>query len=179
MASTAVPENVIIRPAIRSDCAEIYRLIQELAVFEKMPNAVKITQETLEKDGFDSQPPLWKAFVAEVKEKDTNKNGATVTKLVGMALYSFSYSSWKGLRTCLDHVFVTDQYRQYDIEKNLYDTYIKAGVDMNCAQADWFVLSWNPARHFYEKLGAINITEKEDWHVYRLNKDTMAQICSK
>lgn len=29
----------------------------------------------LEKDGFDSQPPLWKAFVAEVKEKDTNKNG--------------------------------------------------------------------------------------------------------
>lgn len=29
----------------------------------------------LEKDGFESQPPLWKAFVAEVKEKDTHKNG--------------------------------------------------------------------------------------------------------
>ncbi|XP_026688633.1 diamine acetyltransferase 2-like [Diaphorina citri] len=179
MASTAVPENVIIRPAIRSDCAEIYRLIQELAVFEKMPNAVKITQETLEKDGFESQPPLWKAFVAEVKEKDTHKNGATVTKLVGMALYSFSYSSWKGLRTCLDHVFVTDQYRQYDIEKNLYETYIKAGVDM-IVQADWFVCPGMPARHFYEKLGAINIHEQGRLACLSASiRDTWLRYCSK
>ncbi|KAI5701812.1 hypothetical protein M8J75_013627 [Diaphorina citri] len=178
MASTAVPENVIIRPAIRSDCAEIYRLIQELAVFEKMPNAVKITQETLEKDGFESQPPLWKAFVAEVKEKDTNKNDGKL-RLVGYALYFEFYSLLRGRALWLRDLYVEESWRQQKVGQTLIKSVVKAGVDMNCAQVDWFVLSWNPARHFYEKLGAINITEKEDWHVYRLNKDTMAQICSK
>uniref|UniRef100_A0A8D9F5X0 Diamine acetyltransferase 2 n=1 Tax=Cacopsylla melanoneura TaxID=428564 RepID=A0A8D9F5X0_9HEMI len=176
--ANVMAENIVIRPAVRTDCAEIFRLIKELAEFEKMPNKVKITQETLEKDGFESTPPMWKAFVAEVKEQDETK-GAFVTRLVGLALYSFGYSTWNGLKTCLDHVFVTEQYRPFEIERNLYEAYIKAGVELNCAQIDWFCLSWNPARNFYEKLGAINITEKEDWNVYRLDKDTMLQISSK
>ncbi|KAI5701814.1 hypothetical protein M8J75_013627 [Diaphorina citri] len=124
MASTAVPENVIIRPAIRSDCAEIYRLIQELAVFEKMPNAVKITQETLEKDGFESQPPLWKAFVAEVKEKDTNKNDGKL-RLVGYALYFEFYSLLRGRALWLRDLYVEESWRQQKVGQTLIKSVVK------------------------------------------------------
>ncbi|KAL1456626.1 hypothetical protein WDU94_001341 [Cyamophila willieti] len=175
-----VAENIVIRPAVRSDCAEIFRLIKELAEFEKMPNAVKITQETLEKDGFESKPPMWKAFVAEVKDQDEAKKDDLVGQVVGIASYFISYHTFSGYRIFLEQLYVTKSFQtKYNLEQKLYDTVAKAGVELNCAQIDWFCLSWNPARNFYEKLGAINITEKEDWNVYRLDKETMVQISSK
>uniref|UniRef100_A0A8D9F3N2 Diamine acetyltransferase 2 n=1 Tax=Cacopsylla melanoneura TaxID=428564 RepID=A0A8D9F3N2_9HEMI len=178
--ANVMAENIVIRPAVRTDCAEIFRLIKELAEFEKMPNKVKITQETLEKDGFESTPPMWKAFVAEVKEQDETKDDLLVGRLVGLASYFMSYHTFSGYRMFLEQLYVTQSFQnKFNLEQRLYETVTKAGVELNCAQIDWFCLSWNPARNFYEKLGAINITEKEDWNVYRLDKDTMLQISSK
>ncbi len=38
----ASKSSIIVRPAKKEDCAEIIKLIQELAEHEKMPNAPKI-----------------------------------------------------------------------------------------------------------------------------------------
>ena len=45
-----------IRPARAEDMADVLRLIQELAVFEKEPDAVEVTLAQLREDGFGSSP---------------------------------------------------------------------------------------------------------------------------
>lgn len=167
------PSNVIIRSAVKSDCPEIYRLIKELAVYEKMANGVKISQETLEKDGFETSPPMWRAFVAEIQNEDGKLS------LVGYALYFEFYSLLKGKSFWLRDLYIEENWRQHKLGQTLLENVVRTGVEMNCSQIDWFCLSWNPARNFYEKLNAKNITETEDWHVYRMDKDVMLQTVAK
>uniref|UniRef100_A0A8D9B4C2 Diamine acetyltransferase 2 n=1 Tax=Cacopsylla melanoneura TaxID=428564 RepID=A0A8D9B4C2_9HEMI len=124
--ANVMAENIVIRPAVRTDCAEIFRLIKELAEFEKMPNKVKITQETLEKDGFESTPPMWKAFVAEVKEQDETKDGKR--HLVGYALYFEFYSLIRGRALWLRDLYVEEIWRQHKVGQSL----IRSVVKMTC-----------------------------------------------
>ena len=63
-----VPMDVRIRPATKNDAAAILALIQELALFEKEPQAVVLTQADIEAHGFGPQP-LFQCLVAEPKHK--------------------------------------------------------------------------------------------------------------
>uniref|UniRef100_A0AAQ4Q168 Spermidine/spermine N1-acetyltransferase family member 2b n=1 Tax=Gasterosteus aculeatus aculeatus TaxID=481459 RepID=A0AAQ4Q168_GASAC len=71
--------NVKVRPATRGDCKEISRMISELAVYEKMPEQVKITHEELERDGFCANP-FFECLVAEVPEEHRSKEGEVSTE---------------------------------------------------------------------------------------------------
>uniref|UniRef100_A0A3Q2WBS4 Spermidine/spermine N1-acetyltransferase family member 2b n=1 Tax=Haplochromis burtoni TaxID=8153 RepID=A0A3Q2WBS4_HAPBU len=71
--------NFKIRRAAKEDCKDISRMIMDLAIYEKMPDQVKISHEELERDGF-CQNPLFECLVAEVPEE--HKNG------IGTALLS-------------------------------------------------------------------------------------------
>ena len=64
-----------IRKAVKSDTASILFLIRELAIFEKEPEAVIVTEDQIESEGFGDRP-LFECFVAEV-----------ANQVVGMALY--------------------------------------------------------------------------------------------
>uniref|UniRef100_A0A3B4Z1I7 Diamine acetyltransferase 2-like n=1 Tax=Stegastes partitus TaxID=144197 RepID=A0A3B4Z1I7_9TELE len=66
--------NFKIRAATREDCRDISRMIMELAVYEKMPDQVKISHEELERDGF-CQNPFFECLVAEVPEEHKSKEG--------------------------------------------------------------------------------------------------------
>lgn len=50
--------------------------------------------------------------------------------------------------------------------------------ETGCSRVDFHVLSWNPAREFYKKVGAIDLTVAEDWHVYRMTSEAMDTLCS-
>jgi len=63
-----------IRPAKKKDMKQVLLLIQELATFEKEDDAVEISVQNLEKDGFGSSK-LFHCFVAEIE-----------SSIVGMAL---------------------------------------------------------------------------------------------
>ena len=40
---------------------------------------------------------------------------------------------------------------------------------MNCARMDWACLQYNSsAVEFYKRKGAIDLTEKEKWHLFRM-----------
>jgi N-acetylglutamate synthase-like GNAT family acetyltransferase len=54
-----------IRKATIKDMPRVLELIQELAAFEKQPDAVEVTVADLERDGFGTQP-LFQILVAEV-----------------------------------------------------------------------------------------------------------------
>lgn len=67
---------VSIRRANREDMAAVLGLIQELAVYEKMPNGPKLTVTDMIRDGgFDGTQarPLFHSFVAEFQS--TNQDG--------------------------------------------------------------------------------------------------------
>ena len=72
-----------IRQARREDCPKILQFIQELAEYEKEPDAVEASVEILEESIFDKK----QANVVFVEE-----NGESI----GFALYFFNFSTWRG-----------------------------------------------------------------------------------
>ena len=92
-------ENHIIRKANSSDVKDILRLLIELAVYEKDPDAVKISEKDLLDDGFGDNP-RYECFIAEYN-----------TEIVGLAFYTPRYSTWDGKTLHLEDLVVTEKMR--------------------------------------------------------------------
>ncbi len=132
--------DVIIRRGRREDLAQVLELIKELAEYERAPHEVINTTEQMERDGFGPQP-VYGFFVAEV-----------ASQIVGMALYYWRYSTWKGKRLYLEDIIVTEKHRGKGIGKKLFDRVMQHALDEKCTGMMWQVLDWNePAIKFYEK----------------------------
>ena len=150
---------MIIRKGTPQDMPDVLALITELAVFEKEPNAVVISTEDLVRDGF-SENPLFHTFVAEVNEE-----------IIGVALYYYRFSTWKGKTIHLEDLIVKENNRGTGAGFALYSEIIKQGKKDNVRRIEWNVLDWNtPAIDFYEKSGAKVLT---DWRVVHMDENGM------
>ena len=148
-----------IRKAVKSDAASILFLIRELAIFEKEPEAVVVTQAQIEKDGFGDSP-LFECFIAEVADQ-----------VVGMALYYPRYSTWKGPTFHLEDLIVTEPMKGRGIGTQLYNAFLEHAHDSGVKRVEWAVLDWNtPAIKFYEKSGAIIL---DDWRSVQMDKKSI------
>lgn len=135
--------NTKIRAAVRQDCPKLMELIQELAAYEREPDAVTVSLEHFEDSGFGEQP-VWWAIVAEVDGM-----------IVGFALYYIRYSTWKGQRMYLEDLIVTKDYRGKGIGKMLLDELNVIAKEKGFSGMMWQVLDWNePAIKFYETYNA-------------------------
>ena len=153
---------MIIRKATKNDMPSVLELIQELATFEKEPDAVVVTVDDLVRDGF-SENPLFQCFVAEV---DNN--------IIGMALYYYRYSTWKGKTIHLEDLIVKENKRGTGAGFALYKEIIKQGKAENVRRIEWNVLDWNtPAIDFYEKSGAKVLG---DWRVVHMDDKGIEQF---
>lgn len=133
--------NFLIRRAVLADLPGILHLVNELAVYEKEPEAVTASLADYERD-FDN---IFHAFVAE------NSQG----KLIGMALYYLTFSTWKGRMLYLEDFVVTEAYRRRGIGRLLFEAVVTEACHLNCPLMKWQVLDWNePAIRFYESIGA-------------------------
>lgn len=149
-----------VRKATIDDMKAILALIRELADFEKEPNAVVVTVEELQKEGFGNDPQFY-AFVAEIE-----------TEIVGMALYYYRFSTWKGKTIHLEDLIVKDKVRGKGVGYALYSEIIKQAQKDKVRRIDWNVLDWNkPAIDFYESTGAKVLT---DWRVAQMDEDAIA-----
>ncbi len=138
-----VINNIIIRKALQHDCGRIMELVRELAIYEKAPNEVTVTEEHFIESGFGSHP-VWWAFVAEV-------DGA----VQGFALYYIRYSTWKGQRLYLEDIVVTEQMRGKKLGQLLFNRLIEEAKALNLTGMVWQVLDWNEsAISFYKKYNA-------------------------
>jgi len=145
-----------IRKGTCQDMKAVLGLIQELAEFEKEPDAVLITVDDLIRDGFESNP-LFHVFVAEIE-----------AEIVGIALYYYRYSTWKGKTIHLEDLVVKDKMRGTGVGYALYSEIIKQGKKDNVRRIEWNVLDWNtPAIAFYEKSGAKVLDE---WRVAQMDE---------
>jgi GNAT superfamily N-acetyltransferase len=75
--------------------------------------------------------------------------------IVGIALYYFRYSTWKGRRMYLEDLIVTEAYRGQGLGKRLFEVMIEEAKATHCKGMVWQVLDWNePAIEFYKRYGA-------------------------
>lgn len=148
---------MIIRKGTKEDVSSILSLIKELAVFEKEPDAVIITEADLLRDGF-SENPLYYTFVAE-------ENGI----IIGMALYYYRYSTWKGKTIHLEDLIVSENKRGTGAGFALYKQIIAQGKLDGVKRIEWNVLDWNTnAIQFYQKSGAKIL---DDWRVVQMDEN--------
>jgi len=146
-----------IRKGQKEDMKAVLGLIQELAVFEKEPDAVLITEEDLIRDGF-GENPLFHVFVAEADKE-----------IVGIALYYYRYSTWKGKTIHLEDLIVKDSMRGTGLGYALYSEIFKQAKKDNVRRVEWAVLDWNTtAIDFYEKSGAKVFDE---WRVAQMDEE--------
>jgi len=150
--------NLNIRKAEKEDVEDILKLLIELAVFEKEPNAVKITKEDLIKDGFQSSPKF-ECLLAEA-----NKD------ILGLAFFTPRYSTWVGDTLHLEDLIVTEKMRGKGIGTLLYKSFLEEAKKRNVNRVEWSVLDWNTsAIDFYKKTGAI-IDSLKQWRIVRMDK---------
>jgi GNAT superfamily N-acetyltransferase len=157
--------NINIRRAVKSDSESVLFLIRELAIFEKEPEAVIVTQAQIEKDGFGDRP-LFECFVAEVADQ-----------VVGMALFYPRYSTWKGPTFHLEDLIVTEPMKGKGIGTLLFQAFLKHAHQVGVERVEWAVLDWNlPAIEFYQKSGASIL---EDWRTVQMDKKSISNYISK
>ena len=136
-------QNVSIRQGTREDLPQVLGLIKELAEYERAPQEVDNTVERMEEDGFGPNK-VFDFIVAEA-------NG----QIVGIALYFWSYSTWKGKCMYLEDFVVREEYRRTGLGKQIFEELIKIAKVNDARRLSWQVLDWNePAINFYKKIGA-------------------------
>ena len=135
--------SIVIRDAVREDVPIMFELIKELALYEKAPEQVTNTVEQMYVDGFGDNP-IFGTIVLEVE-----------SEIVGMALYYFRYSTWKGKRLYLEDLIVSETMRGRGLGEKLLESVIEKARQTACTGLMWQVLDWNePAINFYKKFGA-------------------------
>lgn len=120
-------------------------LVRELALYEKSPESVTVSDEHFMESGFGANP-VWWALVASV----VNEEGEE--QVIGFALYYIRYSTWKGQRLYLEDIIVTEAWRGRKVGAQLMDRLIDTAKAKGFSGMMWQVLDWNePAIRFYRK----------------------------
>lgn len=73
----------------------------------------------------------------------------------------------------MEDLYVRPAHRIQGVGKSLLTNVIKHAKETNCCRCEFHVLDWNPARSFYEKMKAVDLTVAEGWHYYRLDKQAI------
>lgn len=149
-----------IREARPADVPAILDLIQQLAVYEKEPDAVHNTEALLHQHLFGPNPRVFCHVVDDVV--------AGQRQVVGIAVWFETYSTWEGVHGIwLEDLFVIPEMRGRGYGKKLLLHLAGIAVQRGYERFEWSVLDWNtPAIEFYESLGAHPM---DGWTTYRLD----------
>jgi GNAT superfamily N-acetyltransferase len=142
-------KNTIIRKGTKADMPRVLELINELAIYEKAPNEVLISEKTLVEEGFGPNK-LFDTIVAE-----------TDNEVIGMLLYYPVFSTWKGRSIYLEDFVVANSHRRKGVGQLLIDALVEEAKSAQAKKIRWQVLDWNsPAIEFYKR---INATLENSW----------------
>lgn len=129
-----------VRKGKKEDLKHVYNLVLELADYENARHEVKTSVKEMEEDGFGPDP-VFGFLVAENSEE-----------IVGVSVYYYRYSTWKGKMLYIEDLVVTEKYRRSGVGTRLMIATIEEAKLKNCNGVSWQVLEWNePAFEFYKK----------------------------
>ena len=141
------------RKALPHDMPGIHALVRELAAYEKGLDKVTTTSESYTEDFSEG---WFDAFIAE-------ENG----EIIGIALYTCMFSTWRGRMLYLEDFVVRKAYRGHGIGKQLFDAFLKEARRQKAKLVKWQVLDWNtPGINFYKKYDTIFDNEWIDCKIY-------------
>ncbi len=157
-------KNLTVRPGKKEDIPTVFELIQELAAYEKASHEVETSVEKLTEDAF-GEKPLYGLIVAEADQL-----------IVGISIYYYRYSTWKGKRLYLEDILVTEQFRGKGIGTKLFEATARHAAKKGCSGMNWLVLNWNePGINFYKKFNAYS---EPEWVLSGLNADQLEKFRS-
>ena len=157
--------NVTIRRAEPHDVPRMLELVRELAVFERAPDEVTVTEEHMHAAGFGSDQ-VWVGWVAEA-------DGV----ITGMAVCYERYSTWKGRRLYLEDIIVTERARGHRIGEKLFRQCAAYAVERDYSGMLWQVLDWNvDAIRFYDRFGA---KYSKEWLNGSLDLDQLKNLAAR
>jgi GNAT superfamily N-acetyltransferase len=154
-----------IRPAGPDDCAELLRLIRELAIYEKLEHQAVGTEPQLREQLFGARP----AADALIVERGGHA--------VAFALYFTTFSTFlckPGIY--LEDLFVEPEHRGAGIGKALLKRLAAMVVERDGGRFEWRVLDWNePSIRFYQALGA---TVMREWLLARVSGAQLQRLAA-
>lgn len=152
----------MIRPATPDDVPAILAMIAELADYERAPHEAVATEDRLRSALFGPTPAVYAHLAVEDGEP------------VGFALWFLNFSTWRGVHGIyLEDLYVRQAARGGGHGKALLAELARICVERGYARLEWWVLHWNPAREFYEAIGAEALTE---WLPYRLTGNALVKL---
>jgi GNAT superfamily N-acetyltransferase len=151
-----------IRRGRSDDSEQFIGLVLALAEFEHLDPPSAEGRRRLAEDVFRRRRV--KLFVA-----------ADGKKLIGYALYFFTYSSFLARPSLyLEDLFVLEEHRKLGVGLALFQRCAAEAIASGCGRMEWAVLTWNvKAQRFYEGLGARRLS---DWQVYRLDESGLRKL---
>jgi len=152
--------SLTIRPAVRTDAAQILAFITELADYERARHEVIASVADIERSLFDEGSTVHSLIC----ERDG--------QAIGFAVYFYSYSTWLGRNGIyLEDLYVTPEQRGDGAGRTLLRHIAREAVANGCGRLEWSVLDWNePAIGFYQSLGA---EAQAEWVKYRLDGEKL------
>jgi GNAT superfamily N-acetyltransferase len=152
-----------IRPARPSDVPAIVAMVHELADYERAADECLLTEEQLHAALFAERPALFGHIAVDA-------DGAPI----GFALWFLSFSTWLGTHGIyLEDLYVRPAARGTRTGLRLLATLAAICVQRGYPRLNWAVLDWNPARDFYDAIGA---APTEEWVPYRLTGEALAEL---
>lgn len=157
--------TIAIRKARTSidDAELIHRFVCELAAYEREPDAVEATPESLLEQLRADRPP----FECLIAEADGEP--------VGFALFFLSYSTWRGRPGLyVEDIYVPEARRGRGVGDALLRALGRLALDRGCARLELAVLDWNePSIAFYEHRGA---TALDEWRLFRFDGEALDRL---
>ncbi|CAD7928292.1 unnamed protein product [Amoebophrya sp. A120] len=175
-----------LRNAVVPDLEEVHKMIYELAVYEKEEDQMKLPLEQFIRDSGlpgsgnvdredGSGPQRYQCLVLSAQQADvepssrainTEQQSEAVTKekIVGYALYFFTYSTWEGRAFYLEDLYVRPEVRKGGLGTKMVYCLAKIAAVENCCRLQWQCIDWNTSslEFYYKKLKAEERTETND-----------------
>ena len=140
---------MILRKGFKKDLKAVYKLIEELAKYEKAESKLINTYDQMINDGFNEYP-LFKILIAEQKDY-----------IIGILIYYFRYSTWKGKILYIEDFIVKKEFRKKGVGGKLLNYSKEIAKEENCKGISLQALDWNiNAKKFYKKN---NFTVDNEW----------------
>lgn len=153
---------VTIKPAVASDCADILKMIRELAAFENLEDQVTATEEDLRNVLFEEC--VGRALIAKWDDRPA-----------GYCLFFYNISTFKCKKGIyIEDIYVRPEYRGSGLGTWMLQAVGRLASEENCGRVEWACLDWNTkAQQFYTSMGA---EKQPDWEIFRVDESKFPEF---
>jgi GNAT superfamily N-acetyltransferase len=153
-----------LRFATPVDAEVIFKLVQDLAKFEKLAHEVVSTSKNFRELLADPNSGVEVLLAEEGRQA------------IGFALFFRNYSTFLGRPGLfLEDLFVLPEYRKLGVGTALLRRLIQIAQERNYGRIEWHVLDWNESaiKFYTQKIGAELI---ESWRVCRIGLSVLSSL---